>query len=184
MKKAFFLTGLLAAGLLISACDRASEEIAPARALDREVQSVLAYPAQIGVDLSPEAFREHLRQRDLEPAVVVRGRELYAAHCASCHGAFAEGTPDWRKRHADGTFPPPPLDGSAHAWHHPDQLLLRIMRDGGQSYGPTYRGAMPPMGKVVNAQERLAILQYLKSLWPDEAWRVQQDITRENPEGN
>lgn len=176
------LTGFLATAFLISACNRSPQESAPARASDGTVQTVLAHPAQIGVDINPEAFRERLRTRSLDPAVVVRGRELFAANCATCHGAFAEGTPDWRKRLADGTFPPPPLNGTAHTWHHPDQLLLRIMRDGGQSYGPTYQGAMPPMGKVVNAAERQAILQYLKSLWPDEAWRTQQDITRENPE--
>lgn len=171
------------ASMVLVGCESGPDSIA-AKAPPERTTTTLANPAQIGVDLDARAYQDRLRARNLDPAVVVRGRELFAANCARCHGAFGEGTPDWRKRLADGTFPPPPLNGTAHTWHHPDQLLLRIMRDGGQSYGPTYRGAMPPMGKVVNAAERQAILQYLKSLWPDEAWRTQQDITRENPEEN
>ncbi|MFB3103971.1 MAG: c-type cytochrome, partial [Pseudomonadales bacterium] len=50
---------------------------------------------------------------------VAKGKVLFLSHCASCHGQAAEGTLDWRRTDANGNYPPPPLNGSAHGWHHP-----------------------------------------------------------------
>lgn len=47
-----------------------------------------------------------------------KGRGLYAANCASCHGANLEGQPDWMKRLPSGRLPAPPHDEAGHAWHH------------------------------------------------------------------
>ena len=35
------------------------------------------------------------------------GRAIYAARCASCHGANLEGQPDWQSAREDGTYPAP-----------------------------------------------------------------------------
>jgi mono/diheme cytochrome c family protein len=49
---------------------------------------------------------------------VKRGAAVFAQNCAECHGANADATPNWRETTPDGKYPPPPLNGTAHAWHH------------------------------------------------------------------
>lgn len=58
------------------------------------------------------------------------GRSLYGQHCASCHGVNLEGQPDWRKPLPNGRLPAPPHDASGHTWHHPDEILFRITKEG------------------------------------------------------
>jgi mono/diheme cytochrome c family protein len=82
-----------------------------------------------------------------------------------CHGSNAEGTRDWKKTDANGNYPPPPLDGSAHAWHHPLAQLARSIKEGGIKLG----GVMPPFGDKLSDQEVLAVIAYFQSKWPDEA---------------
>ena len=65
---------------------------------------------------------------------VAAGEALYRTHCASCHGANLEGQPDWRTRLPTGRLPAPPHDASGHTWHHPDSVLLQIVRDGAAFY--------------------------------------------------
>jgi mono/diheme cytochrome c family protein len=45
-----------------------------------------------------------------DAAQVARGRQVYAANCAICHGDHLEGQPDWRIREPDGKLPAPPPD--------------------------------------------------------------------------
>ena len=54
---------------------------------------------------------------------VDKGSTLFKQNCSSCHGVNAEGTPDWKKTDSNGKYPPPPLNGSAHAWHHSIEVL-------------------------------------------------------------
>jgi mono/diheme cytochrome c family protein len=105
-----------------------------------------------------------------DPAAIGQGKALFAKNCAVCHGVEGAGKPgvDWRKRLADGTFPPPPLNGTAHTWHHSPKLLDRIITEGGKTYGKAYKGWMPAFGEKLDAAQRLAILKYLHSLWPEE----------------
>ena len=70
-------------------------------------------------------------ERWFNQAVVDYGAGLFAQNCAVCHGANAEGTSDWKKTDANGNYPPPPLDGSAHAWHHSIPQLVRSIKEGG-----------------------------------------------------
>lgn len=58
--------------------------------------------------------------------VVSLGSEIYAEHCASCHGRSLEGHPEWQVRDAEGYLPAPPHDETGHTWHHPDKLLFDI----------------------------------------------------------
>ena len=99
------------------------------------------------------------------------GRELFASNCASCHGAAGEGHPDWRIKNADGTLPPPPLNGDGHTWHHADGLLYRIVSQGGKSLeipgDPSFKSAMPAFGDLLSHEEIIEVLAYVKSLWGD-----------------
>ncbi|HFE31980.1 MAG TPA: c-type cytochrome, partial [Gammaproteobacteria bacterium] len=54
---------------------------------------------------------------------VARGADLFAQNCASCHGAKGEGTKNWKTPDANGVYPPPPINGTGHAWHHDLALL-------------------------------------------------------------
>lgn len=110
-----------------------------------------------------------------DPAVVSRGQGLFAANCAACHGAQGEGQADWHIARADGTLPPPPLNGDGHTWHHADGLLYRIVSEGGKtledpSY-PSFKSAMPAFGERLSHDEIVAVLTYLKSLWSDKTRR-------------
>ncbi|MDD9896043.1 MAG: cytochrome c [Gammaproteobacteria bacterium] len=98
---------------------------------------------------------------------VVLGTEVFAENCAECHGASAEGiVEDWRQRLDDGSFPPPPLNGSAHAWHHPTSMLLQVINNGGEVYG----GKMPPFADILEDSEKLAAIAFFQSFWSDEIY--------------
>lgn len=98
---------------------------------------------------------------------VAVGRGVFADNCAVCHGVEAQGTvADWRARLADGKFPPPPLNGSAHAWHHPLSVLLQQIDNGGLDLG----GSMPPFADVLDDDAKLAAIAYFQSFWSDEIY--------------
>ena len=108
----------------------------------------------------------------------VAGRDLYARHCASCHGANLEGEANWQQRNSAGFLPAPPHDASGHTWHHSDQQLLRLVRDGLGSISPGYQTTMPAFGSVLTDQEILSILEYFKSVWPEREREFQASRTR------
>lgn len=102
------------------------------------------------------------------PEQVTLGRAVFTQHCSVCHGAEAEGAEgDWRERLDDGSFRPPPLNGSAHAWHHPQEILLRVIDYGGVSMG----GKMPEFIDVLEQDEKLAAIAFFQSYWSDEIYQ-------------
>ena len=110
-----------------------------------------------------------------DPALVALGQGLYAAHCAACHGSALEGQPNWKTPNADGTLPAPPHDVSGHTWHHPDSVLFRITRSGGQAAAPAgFVSGMPAFGDKLGAREIWAVLAFIKSTWPADI-RARQD---------
>lgn len=94
-------------------------------------------------------------------------RQLYMDHCARCHGAQLEGQPDWMVRKPDGRLPVPPHDASGHTWHHSDGQLLTIVRDGLETIAPGYATDMPAFGETLTDGQILAILEFIKSTWPE-----------------
>ncbi len=94
------------------------------------------------------------------------GAPLYQAHCAVCHAADGSATDEWRTPDALGNYPPPPLNGTAHTWHHPLAVLDDTIANGGIRFG----GVMPGFAPVLSAEERLAIIAWFQSLWPDEIY--------------
>ena len=131
-------TGLLAGlglALMLSGCDRPASEPATAAGAEASAEDRLA-----------------------------RGAALFRQHCATCHGRNAEGAPDWRKRRPDGSFPPPPLNGTGHAWHHSLDVLKMTIRDGTAKLG----GTMPAWGDKLSEADMEAIIAWFQSLWPAE----------------
>ncbi|MCF6172282.1 MAG: cytochrome c [Campylobacteraceae bacterium] len=98
---------------------------------------------------------------------VVKGKKLFAANCSSCHGLKAEKTIKWRQKLADGSYPPPPLNGSAHAWHHSFAQLMRQINDGGAAYG----GKMPGFRGALDENEKKDIISYFQSFWNDKIYK-------------
>ena len=99
---------------------------------------------------------------------VHRGGDLFQTHCAECHKADASGTPDWRTPLANGKYPPPPLNGTAHAWHHPLSVLRRTVRTGGIPLG----GTMPGFADKLSAEQIDDILAWVQTHWSDEIYRI------------
>jgi len=52
--------------------------------------------------------------QSINPERVRSGRAVYEQHCASCHGAMAEGAPNWQVRDANGELPAPPHNAEGH----------------------------------------------------------------------
>lgn len=148
-------SGVLALGVaaILAACDKPPAPAAPSATA----------PA-------PPASTEMLTRRGLTRERVERGAALYAGNCAVCHGARGEGAPNWHRPGPDGAYPPPPLDGSAHAWHHPRAALKRTIRDGTAKMG----GRMPAWRDKLSDADIDAMIDWMIAAWPDEiyaAWR-------------
>jgi len=94
------------------------------------------------------------------------GREVFRTHCAGCHGLEAQGTTQWRQRDAAGNLPPPPLNGSAHAWHHSRNQLKQYILEGGAPLG----GTMPGFANVLEDGQALAAIAFFQSTWGEEIY--------------
>ena len=105
-------------------------------------------------------------KREVNFLAFSRGLKLYQKNCASCHGKNAEGTPDWRKTESDGMFPPPPLNGTGHTWHHSTKVLVNLIKDGTAKIG----GKMPAWKDKLSEQEINDILTWIKAQWTDEIY--------------
>lgn len=106
-------------------------------------------------------------QRWFSDAQVEQGAKLFQQNCAACHGAKAEATPNWKQTDADGNYPPPPLNGSAHAWHHPLSVLRQTIVEGGAKLG----GQMPGFGNRLDGAEIDSLIAYFQSHWPEDIYR-------------
>jgi mono/diheme cytochrome c family protein len=117
------------------------------------------------------SFNIAAAERWFNQDVVDYGAGLFQQNCAICHGVNAEGTKEWKKTDVNGNYPPPPLNGSAHAWHHSIPQLARSIKEGGIKLG----GVMPPFGDKLTDQDVLAVIAYFQSKWPDEVYKVWHD---------
>ena len=105
------------------------------------------------------------------------GRSLYQQHCAVCHGADGSATADWRSPGADGHYPPPPLNGSAHSWHHPLAQLESTIQYGGTRFG----GAMPAFAPALDRRQRLSIVAYIQAWWAEDIYVKWAQIDARSP---
>ena len=112
------------------------------------------------------------------------GEQLFQQNCAGCHGANAELTIDWKKTDSNGQYPPPPLNGTAHAWHHSLPQLKQTIERGGAALG----GVMPAFESKLNDAEIDAVISYFQSKWPTDTYRKWaarfkvEDLNAEIPE--
>ncbi len=98
---------------------------------------------------------------------VTLGNQVFQQNCAACHGVNAEATANWKQTDSNGNYSPPPLNGTAHAWHHSLDVLREQIREGGAPVG----GVMPPFKQVLSAEEIDQAIAYFQSKWPDELYQ-------------
>ncbi|UCE32767.1 MAG: cytochrome c [Burkholderiales bacterium] len=112
--------------------------------------------------------------------LVAQGRAVYAQHCAACHGVNLEGQPNWRVRLPSGRLPAPPHDVSVHTWHHADEVLFDLTRNGlvpGRTAPEGYQSDMPAFSDRLSDAEIWSVIAYIKSTWPPRALQAQREIT-------
>jgi mono/diheme cytochrome c family protein len=117
---------------------------------------------------------------DAKQQQLALGEQLYAQHCAACHGAKLEGQPDWRQKLPHGRFRAPPHDDSGHTWHHPDEVLFGITKHGlVPPYAPPgYESDMPGFAGTLSDDEIRAVLAYIKSRWSGEVLKLRAEMLK------
>ena len=121
------------------------------------------FAASGGLADSPPVSSAAPVKRWYGPEQVQRGALVYTQHCMECHGQNAEGTKNWRQRGADGKFPPPPIDGTGHAWHHPINILGAQIKFG----APGGKGSMPGFAEKLSDEQIIDVIAWFQDKWPD-----------------
>jgi mono/diheme cytochrome c family protein len=160
--KAMQATWLLGATLSLAACSENAATVTSTNEII-DVDSVALSP-------SPGTGRWYTESS------VRQGKEVFATYCSSCHGQNAEAIPDWKTLDANGNYPPPPLNGTAHAWHHPLSVLKLVIEQGGAPMG----GQMPAWGDVLTDQEIVDVIASFQSYWPDNIYAAWLERERAN----
>ena len=104
---------------------------------------------------------------------VSRGAPIFAQQCVVCHGKVGQGSFTWQQRGDDGKFPPPPLNGMGHTWHHPFSALGSQVKFGTPGGG----GTMPPFKEVLSDQDITDVISWFQDKWSDEiyaAWLARE----------
>lgn len=95
------------------------------------------------------------------------GKTVYTENCARCHGTNGQSTVEnWKRPGPDGSFPPPPLNGTAHSWHHPFEILMKTINEGGAPLG----GTMPAFADSLSDEEKIAVIAYFQGWWDAETY--------------
>jgi mono/diheme cytochrome c family protein len=117
-------------------------------------------------DKTPVPSRE-ARADPRNVKAVKLGERVYAQNCAACHGARLEGQPSWRERLPNGRLPAPPHDETGHTWHHSDEVLFRITKNGlvPPNAPQGYESDMPAFAGKLSDEEIWAALAYIESHW-------------------
>ena len=157
-----FLTVMVAA-LIFASCSGSGGDESSKKRTDDKLKS-----AAVQVDPENQIF---------DKKQLANGEKLYNEKCVECHKKFAQGEPYWQDKDDEGNLPPPPLDGSAHAWHHPTDVLQRFIKNGGEEYG----GTMPPFKDELSKSQITDIIVWITSLWPKDVydkWYRRDQMTR------
>lgn len=117
-----------------------------------------------------------VNRADTDIAQLVSGGKLFQKHCAQCHGVDGQGADNWRQREPDGLFPPPPLNGTGHAWHHPGDWLFSKIK-----YGSVPgKGKMPAWGGTLNDDQIAAVMAWFMARWPPEVYEAWSRMERQS----
>ncbi len=152
LNKFLVITAVSLMSLTIVSCDRDSTSEAKKIIVKKEIDIV-----------------QNNSKRWYTTAQLTSGKQVFSNNCASCHGDKGQSlVDDWRKTLADDSYPAPPLNGTAHAWHHSKEALLRTINNGGIPLG----GTMPAFNDKLSKDEKDDVLAYVMSLWPDKVYKA------------
>ena len=144
--------------VLLSACGSADSD---------EVKAVKSVQPTSHVEKTVNTTAKTETTRWYTTSQKIQGKKVFKDNCAVCHGDKGQGlVKEWKKADANGKFPAPPLNGTAHAWHHSKELLLRTVDNGGIPLG----GTMPAFKDKLSDKEKQAVIAYISSLWPDKTY--------------
>ncbi|MHA1559818.1 MAG: c-type cytochrome, partial [Alphaproteobacteria bacterium] len=115
-----------------------------------------------------------------EPQIAI-GRAIYEDNCAACHGANLAGQPDWQTPLPNGRLPAPPHDATGHTWHHSDDELFALVKNGIGALVPGYQSDMPPYEDTLSDHQIRAVLAFIKSEWPSAEREYQAARTAAQP---
>jgi mono/diheme cytochrome c family protein len=116
----------------------------------------------LGLYRAPASRRAVISRANADdPAQVGAGRDLYAVHCAACHGKDLQGEFAWRILSADGRIKAPPLGPMGHTYEHSDDSLKSMI-----AKGEGVSEFMPRFAGRLSETEIWAVLAYIKSTWP------------------
>lgn len=74
--------------------------------------------------------------------------------------------------------PAPPHDASGHSWRHSDEVLFNVTRNGLKPYaGENYESDMPAFAGTLKDDEIRAVIEFVKSTWPERERTYQQQMT-------
>ena len=118
---------------------------------------------------------------DDEPYVTLTpshpGEINYNSYCAHCHGYNGEGQ---HPNTVDNTLSlgmetVPAHDATGHTWEHPDELLVQVILEGIDN--PLNQYPMSGWGYVLDEQDALDIIDYMRQWWTAEQMAHQAAIT-------
>lgn len=123
-----------------------------------------------------QANRQQIKPTAQSVSLEERGKVLYDARCAVCHGGNLQGQPNWQRARSDGSYPAPPHDASGHTWHHSDQYFIEVTLYGGAAVTGVPTNAMPGFAGSLSEDDVKAILAYIKTSWPDDVRAKQESL--------
>lgn len=142
---------------------------------------IVAGLAGIALLLAASAFALFYFRNTGELQRIALGRSVYDARCAACHGKKLEGQPDWQSPLPSGRLPAPPHDATGHTWHHADDVLTGVTKNGLKPYaGADYESDMPAFAGVLSDTEIEAVVAYIKSTWPEREREYQERMTAQS----
>ncbi len=128
---------------------------------DADLQATAAYLQSLPQTTAPARDKPRVN-----PQFYARGEQLFAKHCASCHGTQGEGAK------VEGSVALPALAGNRAVTMPTAANLVRILLAGG--YAPSTAGnprpfGMPPFVHVLNDEDIAAVTTYIRAAWGNQA---------------
>jgi len=94
---------------------------------------------------------------------IAAGAVLFEDNCAGCHGekGVGEFPEDMYKLDENKLPAAPPMDDSAHAWHHPDDQMIETILNG----SPRNERMLAWKDNGITRENAESLVAYIKSLW-------------------
>jgi mono/diheme cytochrome c family protein len=130
-------------------------------------QDSVGQPMRMNTEMGSQQALVLTNPFSTDARIIARGKEIFAANCAVCHGENAVGeevSSPMGGEKPNGDWLAPALNGRGHGWHHRPQELVRMIMFGSPRPGSRMQGWE---GKLSD-EDLNSILAYLYSIWPQQ----------------